>query len=28
VITPQGYSLDALVHVAGRDVGIEVDGPP
>jgi len=27
VITPQGYSLDALVHVAGRDVGIEVDGP-
>ena len=27
MITPQGYSLDALVHVAGRDVGIEVDGP-
>ena len=25
VITPQGYSLDALVHVAGRDVGIEVE---
>jgi hypothetical protein len=27
VITPQGYSLDALVRVGGRDVGIEVDGP-
>ena len=26
-MTPQGYSLDAVVRVAGRDVAIEVDGP-
>ena len=27
VVTPQGYSLDAVVQVQGRDVAVEVDGP-
>jgi hypothetical protein len=27
VRTPQGYSLDAVVVVEGRDVAVEVDGP-
>ena len=27
VRTDQGYSLDAVVRVDGRDVGVEVDGP-
>ena len=27
VRTAQGYSIDAVVHVNGRDVAVEVDGP-
>jgi hypothetical protein len=26
-IAPSGYSIDALVEVDGRSIGIEVDGP-
>lgn len=27
VLTPQGYTIDAVVHAGGREVGVEVDGP-
>ena len=26
-MTPSGYSLDALVEIEGKKVGVEVDGP-